>query len=112
MPHDNQDDKGKPAAVIGRTYRGEASPPITTPEAVARTQAAHAEYAKKPGAVDLHVYFVTKGINNPILQASMRAYPGVPGKAPVEDFDKIFAEHHEVPAPKKPAEEKPAGEKP
>ncbi len=97
MPQDNQDEK--PAAKVGRTYRGEASPPITTLAAVEAVQAARAEHAKKPGAVDIRVYFVHKGIDNPILQASMLAYTDI-RTAPVEVFDDIFTEHHEVPAPK------------
>ncbi len=97
MPQDNQDNK--PAAAMGRTYRGQASPPITTAEAVAKVQATQAEFATKPGAVDVRVYFAGKGIDNPILQASLLAYTDVRTATP-EDFDKLFAEHHEVPAPK------------
>lgn len=96
MPQD-QDDKGQ--AMVGRMYRGEAAPPVTTPEAIKSAQAAHATYAGKPNAVPIHVYFVGRGIDNPILQASMLAYTDV-RVAPPEDFDEIFADHHEVPAPK------------
>lgn len=106
MPRDDKDEKdsaGAPAAPVGRTFRGEAAPPITTPEAVAAALASTAAHAGKPGAVALHVYFVAKGITSPIQQASMAAYTDV-RTAPPEVFDEIFAEHHEVPAPK-PAEE-------
>ena len=98
-----QRDKDKSDPMVGRTYRGEVSPPITTPEAVAALQVTRAEHARKPGAVDLHVYFVVRGIGNPILQASMSAYTDV-RTAPIEVFDRLFAEHHEVPATE-PAEE-------
>lgn len=96
MPRDNLDDK--PTAAVGRTHRGEVSPPITTPAAVVELQAKRAAYAK-PGAVDINVYFAHKGIQNPILRASMAAYTEI-RTATVEDFDEIFAEHHEVPAPR------------
>lgn len=110
MPRDDQNDvapaakpSSNPAAgaavPLGRTFRGEASPPITTPEAVAAAQARSAAHAVKPGAVALQVYFVARGISNPILQASMLAYTDV-RIAPVEDFDEIFVEHHEVPVVK------------
>jgi hypothetical protein len=95
MP-DTKDDRALP---VGRTHRGDASPPITTPEAVAASLAFDARHARA-GAVDLTVYFVVKGIDNPILQASMRAWPGVPRAATIEVFDEIFVGHHEVPAPK------------
>lgn len=108
MPRDDQDEKDfaapaerAPSATtvaIGRTFRGETSPPITTPEAVAAAQARGAERASKPGAIAVQVYFVVKGIHNPILQASMLAYTDV-RTATTEDFDEIFAEHHEVKRP-------------
>lgn len=100
MPQDNQDKKSAGAPpVMGRTYRGETSPPITTPGAAAEVRAKQDAHAKKPDAVSIQVYFVNKGIDNPIVQASMLAYTDV-RIAPIEDFDEIFVEHHDVPAPK------------
>jgi hypothetical protein len=116
MPRDDKDETSSagaagtlttkrtdPAPPLGRTFKGETSPPITTPEAVAAGQARAAEHAGKAGAVALEVYFVARGHSNPILQASMRAFTDVRA-ATLEDFDEIFAPHHEAPAPK-PAEE-------
>lgn len=105
MPQDAQD-KSSPAeassATLGRTFRGESSPPVTTPEAVAAARAATAEHAGKPGAVGVNVYFAVRGVG-PIAQASMLAYTSV-RFAPPEVFDQIFAEHNDVPA-LKPVEE-------
>lgn len=84
---------------IGRTYRGEAAVPITTSAAVAAAMTARVALGSKPGAVPIHVYFVGRGIDNPILQASMLAYTDV-RIAPPEDFDEIFVGHHEVSVPK------------
>lgn len=102
MPQDAQDKNPAVEAAIGRTFRGESSPPITTPEAVAAARAATAAYAGKTGAVAINVYFSIRGVG-PIAQASMLAYTSVRA-APPEDFDRIFADHNEVPAPK-PTEE-------
>lgn len=96
MPQDSQGDSEHQPA-IGRTYRAEVGVPITTPSAVAARAAARATHAGKPGAVDVLVYFVSRGIDNPILQASMLAYTEV-RVAPPEVFDEIFAPHH-GPAP-------------
>lgn len=92
MPQDNQNDNGPPES-IGRVYSGEVSPPITTPRAIAASQALGAPYAEKAGAVAIHVYFVARGVSNPILQASMLAYTEV-RVATNEDFDEIFSDHH------------------
>jgi len=96
MPQDIDDKEVK--ATVGRTYRGEAAPPITTPEAVAARWQASRVHASKPGAVALGDYFVIRGHNDPILQASMLAYTDV-RVAPVEDFDAIFARHHDSSSP-------------
>ena len=97
-----RDDKGDKTSSVGRTFRGETSPPITTPEKVAATWARAAEHAKKPEAITIQVYFIARGHLSPILQASMLAYTDV-RTAPPEVFDEIFAEHHEVPSPTKEA---------
>lgn len=105
MPRDDQSKSGSAASgAVGRTYHGEMSPPITTAEAVAKTQARRAEYAGSPEAIPIHVYFVVKGHQNPILQASMLAYTDI-RVATVEAFDEIFDKHHSLPAadPPKPA---------
>jgi hypothetical protein len=117
MPQDDQDEKDPipaPSAafrqdfatanaaatvLLGRTFRGETSPPVTTPEAIAEIRTMAAVHANKPEAIAIQVYFVAKGIDNPILQASMLAYTKI-RTAPVGYFDEIFAAHHEVPAPK------------
>ncbi len=93
---DNQDDEKVPPDAVGRVYSGEVSPPITTPEAVASLQATRAKYAGKPGAVSIQVYFAVNRIDNVILQASMLAYTEIRMALP-EDFDEIFAKHHNVP---------------
>jgi hypothetical protein len=99
MPRDDQDkDPAETVPPLGRTFRGEVSPPITTAEAVASARDRGAAMAAKPGAVTIQVYFVAKGFDNPILQASMLAYTDV-RTATHEDFDEIFGKHHEVPAP-------------
>lgn len=95
MPQDSQGRE----PIVGRTYRGETSPPITTPAEVAQARAENNKYAKEPGAVPVHVYFVARDITNPILQASLLAYTSV-RTATLEAFDALFTEHHEVPAPK------------
>lgn len=92
MPQDNRDDK---VPAVGRTYRGELAPPITTPETVAARLDSAFEHAVKPGAVSIQVYFVTRGIDSVILQASMLAYTEI-RTAPVEVFDEIFDKHHEA----------------
>lgn len=91
MPQDNRDDK---APTVGRTYRNELASPITTPEIVAARLDRASEHAAKPGAVSIQVYFVTRGIDNIILQASMLAYTEI-RTAPIEVFDDIFDNHHE-----------------
>ena len=102
-------DDTKAPATVGRTYRGEASPPITTAEAAASLQEKRKSFSEKPGAKSLQVYFVEKGIDNPILQASMAAYTDV-RMATVEDFDAIFDDHHTT-SEKKAAAEKAAADK-
>lgn len=99
MPQDNQDDKPATQPTLGRTYRDEGSAPIRTPSMVSAVQAKRAEYERKPNAVGIQVYFVARGINNPIEQASMLAYTDI-RTAPVEDFDEIFTKHNGVPEPK------------
>jgi hypothetical protein len=96
---DTKDETKTLALLVGRTYRGEGAPPITTPDAVAELHAMQAPFSAKPGAMSIQVYFITKGIDNPILQASMAAYTKV-RIATVEDFDEIFEEHHRVPEAK------------
>jgi hypothetical protein len=82
-----------PAVPVGRTFRGETSVPITTPEAIVEAQELAAASSGKTGAVSLQVYFVARGIHNPILQASMLAYTQA-RVAPPEDFDEIFVGHN------------------
>ncbi len=90
----SQDDEA-PAEQVGRVYSGELSPPITTPRAVGDLMAERAPFAGKPGAVSIHVYFAVRHVDNPILQASMLAYTRI-RDATLDDFDEIFAPHHEV----------------
>lgn len=92
MPQDNSDDKAP--ALVGRTYSGETSPPITTPRAATEVRDRRAGYASKEGAVPLNVYFASRGIDNPILKASMASYTDI-HLATLDDFDKIFRQHHE-----------------
>lgn len=98
MPQDSQDDESKPA-LVGRVYHGEVSPPVTTPEAVAARLDRAADLAKSDGAVNINVYFVVRGIDNQILQASMLAYTEI-RVATIQVFDEIFARHHGSETPK------------
>lgn len=91
MPKDNGD--GQAPVMVGRTYSGEAAPPITTPQAAVESRDRRAVYAGKDGAVHLDVYFASRGIDNPILRASMAAYTDI-NVATHDDFDVIFARHH------------------
>lgn len=96
MPQDSN--SSKTTAGVGRSYSGEASPPITTPEAQAEIAARREPYSRKSGAVPLHVYMVARGIDSPIQQASMFAYTDI-RTATHEDFDQIFAGHHDADPP-------------
>ena len=76
---------------VGRRYRGEGAV-LHSPEDVAETNKVRADYATKPGAVPIAAYFSTRGIDNPIMQASMLAFTVV-RVATEDDFDAIFATH-------------------
>jgi hypothetical protein len=76
---------------VGRRYRGEGAP-LTTPEDVADAAAKQAPYAAKQDAMPIVAYFAHKGIDNPIMQASMLAFTTI-RVATAEDFDAIFEKH-------------------
>ena len=97
MPKDNET---RTPVTVGRAYRGQTSHPIRTPEDVAQQREEQKKY-DKPGAVTIKVYFATRGITSPIMQASLLAFTRVHA-ATVEDFDAIF-EKHDGPKPAEPA---------
>lgn len=76
---------------LGKQYRGQQFVPVKTPEQVAEDQAIQAEYSGD-GAIALEVYFSMRGIVNPVMQASMRAFTRVQ-KATPADWDEIFKVH-------------------
>jgi hypothetical protein len=85
MTDDKDKDKEKSA---GKQYRGQSFPPVRTADDVQEAQDAQEPY-NKPDAVDLHVYFASQGIRDPVQQAAMRAYTKV-SRATPEDWAKIF----------------------
>ena len=76
----------------GKQYRGDVSPAITTTEQVLADMEAQAPYAAKDGAVELDIYFAQRGILDPVMRASMRAWTKI-RKATLVDFDVLFTGH-------------------
>lgn len=76
---------------VGRQFPGQQHYAVTLPEAEASRIALQKQY-DVDGAVPLNVYFSVKRIQNPVMQASMRAYTSV-DRATIASWDEIFRDH-------------------
>lgn len=75
-------------AGTGKSYRGQATFPIKTPDDVQAEIDAQKPFAH-PDAISLNVYFSLRGFRDPTLRAAMEAYTKV-RTATLLNWDDIF----------------------
>jgi hypothetical protein len=88
MSDDKKEEKPVAAKPVGKQYRGQQFPPITTEEEVAKQLEEQKPYLKE-GAISFVTYCGLRNHRDPVLVAAMGAFTNIRMATP-EDWDAIF----------------------